>query len=391
MKEKIKPLLEKYLEIVNSEENQNNRKYWENADEPYLAERWRGRSARKENTPFTMAMDIAGYSKVLDINCIDYYTKPEDQLYYQLKYAIWEFENFKCQRSFDKTVFIGFGSTFMASMLGAKINYLPGQAPWFDETEHLIKDKADILKIKPFDFYHSGLCEKAHEFYEVMCGLTDGYDIKVMFPVSLRSPFSLALMVRGFSELLIDSFEDKAFFNDLMRLITDYLKQYAKARADFLGTPIDKFKLFNDEIAAPMVSKQMYEELILPYEAELSAFSNGISYWHSCGNTSELYESILKIPDLQMMHIGPWSDVARAAEVFSKTDLSLEICINSVEDVYEKDEAQMRGKLMSIKNTCDGRVKYQVRADGFAVYDTIDYTMEKINLWNKAALEVFPG
>jgi len=350
----IKPLLEKYLEIVDSKQNQENKKYWENADEPYLAERWRGRSARKQNTPFTMAMDIAGYSKVLDINCVDYYTKAEDQLYHQLQYAIWEFENLKCQRSFDKTVFISFGSTFMASMFGAKINYLLGQAPWFDEKAHLLKEKSDILKIKPLDFYHSGLCEKAHAFYETMCKLTEGYDIEVMFPVSLRSPFSLALMLRGFSEILIDSFEDKAFFNDLMRLITNYLKQYAKERADFLGTPIDKFKLFNDEIAAPMVSPQMYEELILPYETELSEFSNGVSYWHSCGNTSELYESICKVPNLQMMHIGPWSDVAKAADVFSKTDLSLEICINSVEDVYEMDETQMREKLMSIKNACDG-------------------------------------
>ncbi len=387
----IKPLLEKYLEIVDSEQNQNNKKYWENADEPFLAERWRGRSAVKTNTPFTMAMDISGYSKVMDINCIDYYSKPEEQLYYQLKYAIWEFENLKCQRAFDKTVFISFGAAFMASTFGAKIDLLPGQAPWFDETEHILHDKADLLKVKPLDFYKSGFCEKAYELFEALTKMTEGYDIQVMYPVSLRSPFSLALMLRGFSEVLIDSIEDPGFFNDLMRVITDRLKEYAQMRADFLGTPVEKFKLFNDEISTPMVSKRIYDELIYPYEKELAEFSGGVSYWHSCGKTEEFYESVASLPGLQMVHIGPWSDVAKAAEVFSKTNISLEICLNSVDDIYEKEEDQMREKLLKIKNACDGKVKYQVRADGFAIYNSIEYTMQKINLWNKVALEIFPG
>ena len=103
MKE-VKSLIEKYLEIVNSKQNQENKKYWENADEPYLVERWRGRSLRRERTPFTMAMDISGYSKVLGIDCLKYYGEPEAQLHEQLRYALWEFENLKCQRYFENTV-----------------------------------------------------------------------------------------------------------------------------------------------------------------------------------------------------------------------------------------------------------------------------------------------
>lgn len=387
----IRPLLEAYLEIVNSRQNQENKKYWENADEPYLAERWRGRSLRREHTPFTMAMDISGYAQVLGIDCLAYYGRPEVQLHEQLRYAIWEFENLKCHRYFENAAFISFGTVLEASFFGAKINYLPGQAPWFDEKESRFKDKSALSRVRPFDFYRSGLCEKVHHFYETMKRLTEGYDIKVMFPVTLRSPFSIAIMLRGFEDLLVDMCEDREFFDDLLGTITSYLKDYAKARAAFLGKPPPRFMLFNDEVSTPTLSDRLYRERVLPFEVDLAEFAGGLRYWHSCGLTNEFYESVATIPGLQMMHIGPWSDVAKAAAVFSGKDIALEICLNSVADIYDATEDEMRAKLLSIKDACDGKVRYQVRADGFAIVNSIAVTLEKIRQWNRIALEVFPG
>jgi uroporphyrinogen-III decarboxylase len=386
-----KPLLEKYLQIVNSKQNQDNKKYWENANEPYLVERWRGRSTRKTNTPFTMAMDISGYAKVLDINCLDYYGNAEDQLYNQLRYALWEFDNLKCHRYFENTVFVSFGSIFEASMFGAKFKYLPGGAPWIDETEHIIKSREDLLHVKPFDFYKSGLCEKVHLFYETMKKLTEGFDIKVMFPVTLRSPFSAAIMLRGFSDLLMDIYDDPEFFHDILRIITDYIRDYSVKRAEFLGEPIPKCFLFNDEISTPMISNEMYKSHILPFEVELSELCGGVKYWHSCGVTDEFYESVKTIPGLKMMHIGPWSDVAKAAEVFRGDDIALEICLNASADIYDRNEEEMEQKLQNIKSACEGKVRYSVRADGFGVVDNVESTLEKIRQWNKVALRVFPG
>lgn len=387
----IDTLLATYLGIVHSQRNQDNKRYWANADEPYLAERWRGRSLRREHTPFTMAMDISGYAKVLGIDCLAYYGRPDVQLHEQLRYAIWEFENLKCQRYFDDTVFVSFGSVLEASFFGARINFLPGQAPWFDEKESLFADKSALARLKPFDFYTSGLCGKVHEFYGAMRRLTESHDIKVMFPVTLRSPFSIAIMLRGFENLLIDMLDDPAFFDDLLATIASYLKDYAKARAQFLGEPIPKLMLFNDEVSTPMLSNAFYRERILPVEVDLAKLAGGLRYWHSCGVTDDFYDSVATIPGLQMMHIGPWSNVEKAARVFGPKDIALEICLNSVADIYEKSEDDMRAKLLAIRAACDGQVRYQVRADGFAVLKSIDFTLEKIRQWNRIALEVFPG
>lgn len=390
MKE-IKNLLEKYLEIVTSEENKNNMKYWENADEPFFYERWRGRSLRKENVPFTIAMDISGYSKVLNINCKDYYTDPKEHLISQLRYAIWEFENLKCHRYFEKKVFIAFGSIFDASMFGAKAIYQSDQAPWFDEKNPILKEKENIHKIKPFDFYKSGLCKKAHEFYETIKEIISDYDIEVMFPLDIKGPFGVAVMLRGFNQLLLDIYDDPTFFKYLLGFITDYKKQFAKKRADFLGEMPPKCYLFNDEISTPTISNQIYEEFILPYELELSQLCSGARYWHSCGFTDKFYESINTIPNLRMMHIGPWSDIKKAVEVFSKKDIVLEICLNSIRDVYEKNTVETKDKLKSIKDMCEGKIRYSVRADGFAILNSIEFSLKKIREWNNIAREVFSG
>jgi hypothetical protein len=84
----IEELLQKYAEIADSERNQKNKRYWENGDELYLVERWRGRSLRKENTPYTLAFDISGYSPVLNIACDKYYSEAEANLREQLRYGI---------------------------------------------------------------------------------------------------------------------------------------------------------------------------------------------------------------------------------------------------------------------------------------------------------------
>jgi uroporphyrinogen-III decarboxylase len=247
------------------------------------------------------------------------------------------------------------------------------------------------MALKPFDFELSGLCPTVHQLYDGLQRMTEGYDIEVMFPLAMRSPFSIAIMLRGFENLLLDIYDDPVFFQDLLSTITGYLKEYATARAAFLGEPVAPCLLFNDEVSTPMLSAEMYREMILPYEAELGRHCGGIRYWHSCGVTQEFYEDVATLPGLKMMHIGPWSDIGRAVEVFGARDIPLEICVNSVQDMYGRSEPEMEAQLQSIRALCEGRVRYSVRCDGIAVLDTEDECMRKIHDWSKAARNVFHG
>ena len=162
----LEALLERYAEIVNSPKNQENRKYWE--------------------------------------NCAEYYKNPETHLRDQLRYALWEGERLDCHRYFEPAVFIGMGSVLEASWFGAPVHYLSKQAPWFDEKAPVFADKSALSRVKPFDFYHSGLCETAHAFYEYFQKTTS-----------------------GFENLLIDLYDDPDFFQELLGTITEYIKEYS--------------------------------------------------------------------------------------------------------------------------------------------------------------------
>jgi uroporphyrinogen-III decarboxylase len=387
----VEELLQKYAEIADSERNQKNKQYWENSGESYLVERWRGRSLRKENTPYTTAFDISGYSPVLGIACDKYYSEAEANLREQLRYGIWEYENLDCHRYFEKAVFCSVASVYEASFFAAKIHYLPKQAPWVDEKEPIFTEKSDLLKVKPFDFSKTGLVPKVTEMYEHHKKLAEPFGIKSMFPVTMRGPFSLALMLRGFENILMDMLDDEEFFADLMELVTGYLIDYSQARAKYLGETEPTAMLMNDEISGKVISEAMYREKIFPYEEKIAKHCGGVRYWHSCGETQNFYNAISMLPGLKMMHIGPWSDIESAAGVFGAKDIAIEICLNSNRDMYEKTEEEMIKQLEDIKKTCDGKVRYSVRLDGIAILSTEEQCMAQLAEWTKAAKQVFPG
>ena len=383
----IRKVLDQYLEICESPENQRNAQYWTNAGEPWLVERWRGVSATKTGA-FTMALDIAGYSTVLDIPCPSYYETAESQLYGQMRYHLWEAEYLRCNRFFDTTAFASLGATWESSLFGANTIFPDGQAPWADIKNPLLKDR-DLSVLRTVDLKSAGLASRMHQFYERMSELTDGLGIRVMYPTLLRGPFSVATQLRETSRLLMDILDAPRFVHDLMRRITDGLKVHAQQRAEYLGEDVAPAKLFNDEIAMPMLSRTMYEDFILPYEVELAEFHKTVTYWHSCGVTDDFYESIATIPNLEMMHVSPWSSVEKAVDVFGKANIALDICVNPTKDVYDSTPDEMRAKLQSIKAACDGKVRYAVRADGFQIVRSVEHDLKKIRQWNDAAIEVF--
>ena len=132
----------------------------------------------------------------------------------------------------------------------------------------------------------------------------------------------------------------------------------------------------------------MYADFVLPYELELAQFHQRVTYWHSCGVTDRFYESVNSIPGLEMMHVGPWSDVAPAAAVCGPSDVGW-TSVSATEDVYDRTGEEMRAKLQSIRRACEGSVRYAVRADGFQIAHNVQDDLAKVREWNEAAIEVF--
>ena len=189
----------------------------------------------------------------------------------------------------------------------------------------------------------------------------------------------------------MDIITDGKFVHKLMRFIVDSEKYWIENRKKFLKlNNLPRGKLYNDEVGIPMISPYIYEEFVLPYEIELSDFQNGITYWHSCNNTTDFFKLIKRIPDLGMVHISPWVNDKVAAEVF-KNEVALDKCLNPEHDVLNADVNIMEEKINKIIEDFGNEVKVTIRLDGIEKAYDINYDLRKIkefvDLYNKKFMD----
>lgn len=382
MKQQIKDLIEQYLEIVHSQKNQKNKLYWERVD-AWNRDMWRGIPKAGRSVPFTIAPDNSLWSHILNVDLRNYYDNPKTYLETQLRLKIYHSNNFDDNTYFTNELYIWFGVITELSFFNAPIVFYPYKEGWIEG--NVIKEYADLEKLRIPNFYKSGLMPKIHRYYEVLNEYADG-KLRVMFPEWVRGPFCIATHLRGMQNILMDTILNPDFIHRFMQFLIESQKHWTQERNTFLKTELKTCKLYNDEIDAPSISPKVYKELIFPYEKALSDYYGEVAYWHSCGNTTKFLEQINQLTNLRMFHCGPWTSYAQAAKIMDTTT-ALDICLNPQKDVLEADEQHMIKKLEDIKNTCDG-LAYFVRADGFMLEGDLELVLGKIRQWNQVASRV---
>lgn len=379
----LKRLFDRMQAIVESPSNQANKQWWQ--PQLWYRDHWRGipKHSADGRIPFVVEPDNAFWHNVFNLDLRDYYSSPDVHLEYQLKINDFKYEHFDDNTYYDGHLFIWFGVITELSFFGPGLLMFKNRECWIEETP-LIQTEEDLERLALPDFYKSGLMPTIHHYYERMQELIDGR-FPVMFPIWARSPFCMAVHLRGMQNLLMDMILNPDFVHKIMRFTTDARKQWMAERAKFLGEPIMPGHLFNDEVDCPTMSPKMYAEFVLPYEQELSAYEGSIIYWHSCGNTTGFLDLIKQTPNLGMFHVGPWTDVKKAAEIMGH--LPLDICIDPFKDMLEAEPKQMEQKLREIKQACTGTV-FALRSDAIQVVNSLEPELVKIKQWVEAAKRV---
>ncbi|MCL5073480.1 MAG: hypothetical protein M1308_21695, partial [Actinobacteria bacterium] len=190
-------------------------------------------------------------------------------------------------------------------------------------------------------------------------------------------------------DLLMDIYDRPDFVRKLFKRITIERKKWFIDRADFLHTEIGPGIILNDEVSSPVISPKIYEEFILPSEMELADFHGGVSYWHSCGDTTNFIKLVRKIPGLKLFHVSPFTDLKTAVEEIGKNGIALQICLNPVTDIHMASKMEMEKKLKEIVETC-GDTAYTIRVDGIQKINSSDYEIKKLKDWIEVAKEVLP-
>ena len=110
-----------------------------------------------------------------------------------------------------------------------------------------------------------------------------------------QAPFSLATMIRGVENMMMDLYlEKEELIFDLLdycyEATSQFVKMMIEAGADMVSN--------GDSPAGPsMLSPEMYEKFALPYEKKVCAYAhqNGVPYLlHICGNTDIIIDQMIQ-------------------------------------------------------------------------------------------------
>jgi len=105
-------------------------------------------------------------------------------------------------------------------------------------------------------------------------------------------PWTIAMLLRNPETMLLDTFEDPTFIHDLMRITTDFCKNWGDA---IVKTGIGLS--FSEPTASiSLISPDNYRDFIAPYHKDLvdyfKAKKVGVTT-HICGTTYPIYEDLI--------------------------------------------------------------------------------------------------
>ena len=152
-----------------------------------------------------------------------------------------------------------------AEALGQKIVYHPGGIPDADRTHPLIKTPADLDHITPPDPYKSGRLPWVHQVNKHYLEMTGQLD-RAFF----TAPFSLAVNIRGYENLVADMFERPKFVHRLFEFLCDeVLAPHMEVMRSEVGKP-DLILDGRDAWASPpMITLDMMDEYVVAYTERL--------------------------------------------------------------------------------------------------------------------------
>lgn len=120
-------------------------------------------------------------------------------------------------------------------------------------------------------------------------------------PAGTDGPFTLAIGLRGGTELCADIYEAPDFVHELMGLVTDSIIGRIRAWRGILGleTPVQEWGFADDAIA--LISEEHYREFVLPYHRRLiAAFSKGgPNSIHLCGAAQRHFVTLQRELNIQ--------------------------------------------------------------------------------------------
>ena len=218
--------------------------------------------------------------------------------------------------------------------MGLKIAFPEDDVP--HEKEFLIKEKSDLLKLKPVS-----PADGRRMTDRIRAVNLFKKEVGDEFPIIgwVEGCFAMAADLRGVNSFLMDLYEDTSFTVDLLEICLEQAILFARAQieagADIIGV--------GDAIAS-VAGPFAYEELALQYEVRLLKAireAGGMTKLHICGNTTPFLE-LLPAQHCDILDLDWMVPIDKAAELYG--DIT---CINGN---YDPVAILLQGSVQDVKN-----------------------------------------
>jgi MtaA/CmuA family methyltransferase len=210
-----------------------------------------------------------------------------------------------------------------AEAFGCRVKYSDYVVPSIDQ--HVLQDdKAALARLPMPDPYKTA---RLPGFLE-QCAALVGARLPTAVGAVAVGPWTIAMLLRNPETMLLDTFEDPQFIHDVMRVTTEFCRQWGDA---IVKTGIGLS--FSEPTASiSLISPDNYREFIAPYHKELvdhfKAKKVGVTT-HICGTTYPIFEDLVQVgfstvsfdldqqadPELYVDQLARFVDVTRGRAV----------------------------------------------------------------------------
>ncbi|MCL6087984.1 MAG: uroporphyrinogen decarboxylase family protein [Actinobacteria bacterium] len=166
--------------------------------------------------------------------------------------------------------------------LGQEMVYKNGLLPEINFLNPLIAEKKDLYKLKPpvyKDKARFSFVLGINRLFKSILGITP----KIRF----CGPYSIAVNLRGYKNLMIDMEDDKKFVKDLFDFITyETIIPWVQLQREEMGEPNALAGGIDATATFPNISTRTMNEWIIPYYKQTKQELNNVTFTTCCGGLS---------------------------------------------------------------------------------------------------------
>ena len=256
----------------------------------------------------------------IDVNLGELIHDPEKYLYLEMMTKIIKFTEFGEDTPLFPDVMLQFGTAWDLTLCGIPWTTVDGEEPWVGDPILSAPHDVDQLPI-PEDFTEVGMMPLTLSMYEETQRIL-GEGIKVHFPDWLAGPTRVVQKLRGEENFFLDLYDNPQGVHKMFAYATKLRRNFEAFRKELVGTgpgPAEfyywEFKILaNDEVNAQLLSPQHYRDFVYPYDLEYCRDYQHV-YFHGSGIFTPYFEMLRALPNVEMIEISDWSDLAKAGQL----------------------------------------------------------------------------